>query len=73
MTVRELQEVFISSCKIVELQEIGEIDIMVKLIELHSSKIKIQDINKEKLPFDEREIIKEITQEFSKEPKKKKK
>ena len=32
-----------------------------------------QEINKEKLPFDEREIIEEIIQEISKEPKKKKK
>ena len=32
-----------------------------------------QEINKEKLPFDEREVIKEIIEEISKEPKKKKK
>jgi len=32
-----------------------------------------QEVNNEKLPFDEREIIQEIIEEISKEPKKKKK
>lgn len=32
-----------------------------------------QEINKEKIPFDEREIVKEIVNEVAKQPKKKRK